>query len=32
LQTHNAGFQPYPFPKDLFMKFVNENDGYFPVT
>lgn len=30
--THNAGFTPYPFPKDLFMKFVNENNGYFPVT
>lgn len=30
-KTHNAGFTPYPFPKDLFMKFVNENNGYFPV-
>ena len=29
--THNAGFQPYPFPRDLFMKFVRENNGYFPV-
>lgn len=29
--THNAGFQPYPFPKDLFLKFVRENNGYFPV-
>jgi nicotinic acid phosphoribosyltransferase len=28
---HNAGFTPYPFPKDLFLKFVNENNGYFPV-
>ena len=23
---------PYPFPKDLFLRFVEENDGYFPVT
>jgi len=30
-KTHNAGFQPYPYPKDLFMKFVKENKGYFPV-
>mmetsp|Transcript_21608 Transcript_21608/g.30033 ORF Transcript_21608/g.30033 Transcript_21608/m.30033 type:complete len:563 (+) Transcript_21608:171-1859(+) len=22
---------PYPFPEDLFRKFVAENDGYFPV-
>ena len=29
--THNAGFQPFPFPKDLFLKFVRENNGYFPV-
>ncbi|KAF9170776.1 hypothetical protein BGX20_008532, partial [Mortierella sp. AD010] len=29
--THNAGFTPYPFPKDLFMKIVDEHDGYFPV-
>lgn len=29
--THNAGFQPYPFPKDLFLKFVHENNGFFPV-
>jgi len=28
--THNAGFQPYPFPKDLFLRFVRENNGYFP--
>jgi nicotinamide phosphoribosyltransferase len=31
-QTHNAGATAYPFPKDLFLKFVRENDGYFPVT
>ncbi len=29
--THNAGFTPYPYPKDLFLKFIAENDGYFPV-
>merc|ERR1711966_204163 len=31
-RTHNAGFTPYPFPRQLFMKFITENDGYFPVT
>eukprot|EP00698_Gefionella_okellyi_P019561 TRINITY_DN6007_c0_g1_i1.p2 TRINITY_DN6007_c0_g1~~TRINITY_DN6007_c0_g1_i1.p2 ORF type:complete len:516 (+),score=106.80 TRINITY_DN6007_c0_g1_i1:34-1548(+) len=30
-KTHNAGFTPYPFPRDLFSKFVKENNGYFPV-
>lgn len=29
--THNAGFTPFPFPKDLFVKIVEEHDGYFPV-
>ena len=29
--THNAALTPYPFPKDLFTKFVEENDGYFPM-
>jgi len=29
--THNAGFTPFPFPKDLFLKFVRENRGFFPV-
>lgn len=29
--THNAGFTPYPFPKNLFLKFIKENDGYFPI-
>lgn len=29
--THNAGFTPYPYPKDLFLKFVKENNGYFPI-
>ena len=30
-KTHNAGNTEYPFPKELFMKFVKENNGYFPV-
>jgi nicotinic acid phosphoribosyltransferase len=30
--THNAGYQRLPFPKELFLKFIRENDGYFPVT
>jgi nicotinic acid phosphoribosyltransferase len=30
-QTHNAGFTPFPFPKDLFLKFVHQNKGYMPV-
>jgi len=30
-KTHNVGFTPYPYPKDLFLKFVKENDGYFPI-
>jgi len=30
--THNAGATPYPFPKDLFLKFIDEHDGYFPVV
>mmetsp|Transcript_30148 Transcript_30148/g.71503 ORF Transcript_30148/g.71503 Transcript_30148/m.71503 type:complete len:575 (-) Transcript_30148:94-1818(-) len=29
--THNVGNTPYPFPKDLFLKFVRENGGHFPV-
>ncbi|RUP47021.1 nicotinate phosphoribosyltransferase family-domain-containing protein [Jimgerdemannia flammicorona] len=29
--THNAGFEPFPYPKDLFLKFIEENNGYFPV-
>ncbi|KAF9436244.1 hypothetical protein BGZ76_004499 [Entomortierella beljakovae] len=29
--THNAGFTAFPFPKDLFVKIVQEYDGYFPV-
>ncbi|KAL2918884.1 hypothetical protein HK105_201718 [Polyrhizophydium stewartii] len=31
LETHNAGNTPFPFPKDLFLKFVRENNGFFPV-
>eukprot|EP00960_Hanusia_phi_P070447 767311-Hanusia_phi.AAC.4 len=31
-RTHKAGGTPYPFPRDLFLKFIKENDGYFPVT
>ena len=30
--THNVLGTEYPFPKELFMSFVDENDGYFPVT
>jgi len=33
-RTHNVGpgqGSPYPFPKDLFLKFIRENNGYFPV-
>ncbi|KAJ2005047.1 hypothetical protein GGI04_000837 [Coemansia thaxteri] len=29
--THNAGFKTFPFPKHLFLKFIAENNGYFPV-
>ncbi|CAG8594820.1 4788_t:CDS:10, partial [Racocetra persica] len=29
--THNAGYSSFPFPKELFLKFIKENDGYFPV-
>ena len=29
--THNAGFSKFPFPEDLFLKFIKENDGYFPI-
>jgi len=31
MSTHLAGYQPFPFPKDLFAKFIKENDGYFPI-
>ncbi|KAJ2517617.1 hypothetical protein GGI11_003105, partial [Coemansia sp. RSA 2049] len=29
--TYNAEFKAYPFPRALFNKFVEENNGYFPV-
>lgn len=31
LDTHNVAKSPFPFPQDLFEKFVRENNGYFPV-
>jgi len=30
-ETHNVAFTPLKFPKDIFLKFIAENDGYFPV-
>lgn len=30
-RTFNAGFTPHPFPRELFERFVTENDGWFPV-
>ena len=29
--THNVGGQAFPFPRDLFSKFITENKGYFPI-
>lgn len=29
--THNVGSKSFPFPKDLFLKFVRENSGFWPV-
>lgn len=29
--THNAGGTPYPFPHQLFLDMIKENNGYFPV-
>jgi nicotinic acid phosphoribosyltransferase len=29
--THSVGFQAFPFPHDLFAKFIKENNGYFPI-
>eukprot|EP00955_Chlamydomonas_euryale_P114322 366268-Chlamydomonas_euryale.AAC.22 len=26
------GFREFPFPRELFEKFIKENKGYFPVT
>ncbi|KAI8608494.1 nicotinamide phosphoribosyltransferase [Chytriomyces sp. MP71] len=38
-KTHRASLDPsdpskseFPFPRDLFQKMIDENDGYFPVT
>eukprot|EP00179_Madagascaria_erythrocladioides_P026307 CAMPEP_0198337530 /NCGR_PEP_ID=MMETSP1450-20131203/28694_1 /TAXON_ID=753684 ORGANISM="Madagascaria erythrocladiodes, Strain CCMP3234" /NCGR_SAMPLE_ID=MMETSP1450 /ASSEMBLY_ACC=CAM_ASM_001115 /LENGTH=510 /DNA_ID=CAMNT_0044042349 /DNA_START=74 /DNA_END=1602 /DNA_ORIENTATION=- len=30
-KTHNVGFTPYPYPKELFLSFIEENDGYMPI-
>lgn len=30
--THNSNFTPFPFNSSLFKRFIEENDGYFPVT
>jgi hypothetical protein len=30
--TLNIGNTPYPFPIELFRKFIIENNGFFPVT
>uniref|UniRef100_A0A7R9YV39 Nicotinamide phosphoribosyltransferase n=1 Tax=Chlamydomonas euryale TaxID=1486919 RepID=A0A7R9YV39_9CHLO len=32
-KSHMApGFREFPFPRELFEKFIKENKGYFPVT
>ena len=31
-KTHSAGGQPYPFPRDLFMEFIEKNEGCFQPT
>ncbi|CAG8567686.1 7188_t:CDS:10 [Diversispora eburnea] len=31
LSTHNDNYTNFPFHKELFLKFIKENDGYFPV-
>jgi len=31
-KTHKAGGDMFLFPRDLYVKFIKENDGYFPVT
>jgi hypothetical protein len=31
-RTHlSPNYGPFPFPKDMFLKFVREKNGYFPV-
>ena len=29
--THNAAHSPMPFPRDLFLRFIREHGGWFPV-
>eukprot|EP00899_Mesostigma_viride_P010131 jgi/Mesvir1/19119/Mv12861-RA.1 len=29
--THNVGHTSFPYPRHLFLKFIQENDGYFPI-
>lgn len=29
--TYNAGHTPHAFPEDLFLRFIRDNDGYFPI-
>jgi len=30
-KTHSYGHQPFDYPRDLFLKFIDENNGYFPI-
>lgn len=30
--TYNVAHTQHPWPRHLFLKFIRENDGYFPVT
>lgn len=30
--THQAGYTPFPWPKDLFTRIVTDHDGYLPLT
>lgn len=32
LAHHGVAATPYEYPRDLFLKIVNENQGYWPVT
>jgi nicotinamide phosphoribosyltransferase len=32
LKTHGVGATPYEWPRDLFIKIIEENQGYWPVT
>jgi len=29
--THNTSHTPMPFPRDLFLRFIQQHDGWFPV-